>query len=49
MNDMMNLVINQIVIKLNYRDDWNEFIDIYSNTILLGLTINQTNILRRNF
>ncbi|MDT3990333.1 hypothetical protein RPM94_00230, partial [Staphylococcus aureus] len=24
----------------NYRDDWNEFIDIYSNTILLGLTIN---------
>lgn len=30
MNDMMNLVINQIVIKLNYRDDWNEFIDIYS-------------------
>ncbi|HBI0709077.1 TPA: hypothetical protein ACK00X_002619, partial [Staphylococcus aureus] len=27
-------------IKLNYRDDWNEFIDIYSNTILLGLTIN---------
>ncbi|HFD7754882.1 hypothetical protein, partial [Staphylococcus aureus] len=26
--------------KLNYRDDWNEFIDIYSNTILLGLTIN---------
>ncbi|HHC9782239.1 hypothetical protein B7999_07235, partial [Staphylococcus aureus] len=21
-------------------DDWNEFIDIYSNTILLGLTIN---------
>ncbi|MDT4027704.1 hypothetical protein RPP99_03810, partial [Staphylococcus aureus] len=28
MNDMMNLVINQIVIKLNYRDDWNEFIDI---------------------
>ncbi|HGZ8045786.1 TPA: hypothetical protein ACOF2G_002630, partial [Staphylococcus aureus] len=24
MNDMMNLVINQIVIKLNYRDDWNE-------------------------
>ncbi|HCU8064152.1 hypothetical protein ACN6MK_09200, partial [Staphylococcus aureus] len=28
------------VIKLNYRDDWNEFIDIYSNTILLGLTIN---------
>ncbi|HII1613523.1 TPA: hypothetical protein ACYZA5_001485, partial [Staphylococcus aureus] len=20
--------------------DWNEFIDIYSNTILLGLTIN---------
>ncbi|MFW2690994.1 hypothetical protein ACO1I1_11805, partial [Staphylococcus aureus] len=25
---------------LNYRDDWNEFIDIYSNTILLGLTIN---------
>ncbi|MCL7637038.1 hypothetical protein M8387_07605, partial [Staphylococcus aureus] len=23
-----------------YRDDWNEFIDIYSNTILLGLTIN---------
>ncbi|ORO01270.1 hypothetical protein B8A05_11325, partial [Staphylococcus aureus] len=22
MNDMMNLVINQIVIKLNYRDDW---------------------------
>ncbi|HHQ7936696.1 hypothetical protein ACCB39_07520, partial [Staphylococcus aureus] len=22
------------------RDDWNEFIDIYSNTILLGLTIN---------
>ncbi|MBJ6295653.1 hypothetical protein JGU40_04630, partial [Staphylococcus aureus] len=29
MNDMMNLVINQIVIKLNYRDDWNEFIDIY--------------------
>ncbi|ORO27424.1 hypothetical protein DV943_10605, partial [Staphylococcus aureus] len=27
MNDMMNLVINQIVIKLNYRDDWNEFID----------------------
>ncbi|AGW33473.1 TPA: hypothetical protein O6X65_001174 [Staphylococcus aureus] len=40
MNDMMNLVINQIVIKLNYRDDWIEFIDIYSNTILLGLTIN---------
>ncbi|HEH3362350.1 TPA: hypothetical protein SGV31_000668 [Staphylococcus aureus] len=40
MNDMMNLVINQIVINLNYRDDWNEFIDIYSNTILLGLTIN---------
>ncbi|UFA57138.1 hypothetical protein [Staphylococcus aureus] len=40
MNDMMNLVINQIVIKLNYRDDWNEFIGIYSNTILLGLTIN---------
>ncbi|HHC9958192.1 TPA: hypothetical protein ACN2LK_002022 [Staphylococcus aureus] len=40
MNDMMNLVINQIVIKLNYRDDWNEFIDIYSNTISLGLTIN---------
>ncbi|HCV8697763.1 TPA: hypothetical protein OWT19_001430 [Staphylococcus aureus] len=40
MNDMMNLVINQIVIKLNYRDDWNEFIDIYSNTILLELTIN---------
>ncbi|HDE5107411.1 TPA: hypothetical protein PDD00_001090 [Staphylococcus aureus] len=40
MNDMMNLVINQIVIKLNYRDDWNEFIDIYSKTILLGLTIN---------
>ncbi|HDP2924156.1 TPA: hypothetical protein P6K60_002266 [Staphylococcus aureus] len=40
MNDMMNLVINQIVIKLNYRDDWNEFIDIYSNMILLGLTIN---------
>ncbi|HEH0766445.1 TPA: hypothetical protein SGE63_002380 [Staphylococcus aureus] len=40
MNDMMNLVINQIVIKLNYRDGWNEFIDIYSNTILLGLTIN---------
>ncbi|HHC7411908.1 TPA: hypothetical protein ACN3FC_000541 [Staphylococcus aureus] len=40
MNDMMNLVINQIVIKLNYRDDWNEFIDIYSNTILLGFTIN---------
>ncbi|HEJ7367180.1 TPA: hypothetical protein SMG43_001171 [Staphylococcus aureus] len=40
MNDMMNLVINQIVIKLNYRDDWNEFIDIYSNTILLRLTIN---------
>ncbi|HEE9173715.1 hypothetical protein [Staphylococcus aureus] len=40
MNDMMNLVIKQIVIKLNYRDDWNEFIDIYSNTILLGLTIN---------
>ncbi|HAR6668879.1 TPA: hypothetical protein O2Z46_001059 [Staphylococcus aureus] len=40
MNDMMNLVINQIVIKLSYRDDWNEFIDIYSNTILLGLTIN---------
>ncbi|HEH9378429.1 TPA: hypothetical protein SGQ60_001247, partial [Staphylococcus aureus] len=29
-----------IVIKLNYRDNWNEFIDIYSNTILLGLTIN---------
>ncbi|HCD4692997.1 TPA: hypothetical protein NBR39_001745, partial [Staphylococcus aureus] len=29
-----------IVIKLSYRDDWNEFIDIYSNTILLGLTIN---------
>ncbi|HCD5288873.1 TPA: hypothetical protein NBV86_001906, partial [Staphylococcus aureus] len=28
------------VIKLSYRDDWNEFIDIYSNTILLGLTIN---------
>ncbi|HAR7418151.1 TPA: hypothetical protein RW164_002749, partial [Staphylococcus aureus] len=28
MNDMMNLVINQIVIKLHYRDDWNEFIDI---------------------
>ncbi|HCD5192475.1 hypothetical protein FVP23_08555, partial [Staphylococcus aureus] len=28
------------VIKLHYRDDWNEFIDIYSNTILLGLTIN---------
>ncbi|MDQ7185147.1 hypothetical protein RCF45_10810, partial [Staphylococcus aureus] len=28
------------VIKLNYRYDWNEFIDIYSNTILLGLTIN---------
>ncbi|MDQ1785238.1 hypothetical protein RA294_10645, partial [Staphylococcus aureus] len=27
-------------IKLHYRDDWNEFIDIYSNTILLGLTIN---------
>ncbi|HHQ2164897.1 TPA: hypothetical protein ACSPCX_001311, partial [Staphylococcus aureus] len=26
--------------KLHYRDDWNEFIDIYSNTILLGLTIN---------
>ncbi|MDT4015154.1 hypothetical protein RPP94_11865, partial [Staphylococcus aureus] len=25
---------------LHYRDDWNEFIDIYSNTILLGLTIN---------
>ncbi|HFO1083981.1 hypothetical protein B8A03_04945, partial [Staphylococcus aureus] len=24
----------------HYRDDWNEFIDIYSNTILLGLTIN---------
>ncbi|HBI9283516.1 TPA: hypothetical protein I2341_RS05860 [Staphylococcus aureus] len=40
MNDMMNLVINQIVINLNYRDNWNEFIDIYSNTILLGLTIN---------
>ncbi|MUG16341.1 hypothetical protein [Staphylococcus aureus] len=40
MNDMMNLVINQIVIKLNYRDDRIEFIDIYSNTILLGLTIN---------
>ncbi|HFE6334691.1 TPA: hypothetical protein ACF9YV_002031 [Staphylococcus aureus] len=40
MNDMMNLVINQIVIKLNYRDNWNEFIDIYSNMILLGLTIN---------
>ncbi|EJJ3694396.1 TPA: hypothetical protein ACNSF3_000803 [Staphylococcus aureus] len=40
MNDMMNLVINQIVIKLHYRDDWNEFIVIYSNTILLGLTIN---------
>ncbi|RZH87089.1 hypothetical protein EIG92_10690 [Staphylococcus aureus] len=40
MNDMMNLVINQIVIKLHYRDDWNEFTDIYSNTILLGLTIN---------
>ncbi|HBK3248924.1 TPA: hypothetical protein KM274_000252 [Staphylococcus aureus] len=40
MNDMMNLVINQIVIKLHYRDDGNEFIDIYSNTILLGLTIN---------
>ncbi|HCG2804231.1 TPA: hypothetical protein NJQ63_001017 [Staphylococcus aureus] len=40
MNDMMNLVINQIVIKLHYRDDWNEFIAIYSNTILLGLTIN---------
>ncbi|WRN65769.1 hypothetical protein UM834_04575 [Staphylococcus aureus] len=35
MNNMMNLVINQIVIKLHYRDDWNEFIDIYSNTILL--------------
>ncbi|MDQ7108273.1 hypothetical protein [Staphylococcus aureus] len=40
MNDMMNLVINQIVIKLHYIDDCNEFIDIYSNTILLGLTIN---------
>ncbi|NFW67083.1 hypothetical protein G0W91_10725 [Staphylococcus aureus] len=40
MNDMMNPVINRIVIKLHYRDDWNEFIDIYSNTILLGLTIN---------
>ncbi|WP_078369099.1 hypothetical protein [Staphylococcus aureus] len=40
MNDMMNLVINLIVIKLHYRDDWYEFIDIYSNTILLGLTIN---------
>ncbi|MFA1372511.1 hypothetical protein ACDK84_13160, partial [Staphylococcus aureus] len=26
MNDMMNLVINRIVIKLHYRDDWNEFI-----------------------
>ncbi|PZJ29502.1 hypothetical protein C7Q23_10380 [Staphylococcus aureus] len=40
MNCMMSQCMNQNVYKLHYRDDWNEFIDIYSNTILLGLTIN---------